>query len=92
MVLLRPPYAGAKYTTSFSDNFKSRISTQLFGNEAPTGTISDKSYYVSDHRDSKRAESSAAEHIIVTVRAAVLAAHQLIGSPHRPRGAGMEAS
>ena len=30
MVLLRPPYAGVKYTTSFSDNFKSRISTQLF--------------------------------------------------------------
>ena len=45
MVLLRLPYAGAKYTTSFSDNFKSRISTQLFGNEAPTGAISDKSYY-----------------------------------------------
>jgi len=44
-VLLRPPYAGAKYTTSFSDNSKSSISTQLFGNEAPTGAISDKSYY-----------------------------------------------
>jgi len=44
-VLLRPPYAGAKYTTSFSDNSKNSISTQLFGNEAPTGAISDKSYY-----------------------------------------------
>src|SRR5712691_318993 len=30
MVLPRPQYAGAKYTTSFSDNFKCRISTQLF--------------------------------------------------------------
>jgi hypothetical protein len=29
-VLLQPPYAGAKYTASFSDNSKSRISTQLF--------------------------------------------------------------
>jgi hypothetical protein len=37
LVLLRPSYAGAKYTTSFSDNANSRISTQLFGNEAPTG-------------------------------------------------------
>jgi hypothetical protein len=34
-------YAGAKYTTSCSDNFKSRISPQLFGNETPTGAISD---------------------------------------------------
>jgi hypothetical protein len=30
LVLLRPPYAGARHTTSFSDNCKSRISTQLF--------------------------------------------------------------
>jgi hypothetical protein len=29
--------------TSFSDNSKSRISTQLFGNEAPTGAIADNS-------------------------------------------------
>jgi hypothetical protein len=36
-----PPYAGAKYTTSFSDNAKSRISPQLFGHEAPTGAIAD---------------------------------------------------
>jgi hypothetical protein len=46
MVLLRPPYAGAKYTTSFSDNAKSRISSQLFGNELPTGAISDKRLFI----------------------------------------------
>jgi len=45
MVLLQPPYAGAKYTTSFSDNAKSRISSQLFGKEALIEAISDKSYY-----------------------------------------------
>ena len=43
LVLLRPPYAGANYTTSFSDNAKSSIFTQLFGNEAPIGAY--KSYY-----------------------------------------------
>ena len=42
IVLLRPPYAGAEYTTSFSDNFKSRIFTQLFGDEALSGAY--KSY------------------------------------------------
>jgi len=36
-MLWRPPYAGAKYTTSFADNAKSRISSQLFGDEVPTG-------------------------------------------------------
>jgi hypothetical protein len=45
LVLLRPPYTGAKYTTSFSDNFKSRISTQLFGDEAPTGAYKSYSRY-----------------------------------------------
>src|SRR5262249_55391619 len=48
MVHLRLPYAGAKYTTSFSfsDDSKSGISTQLFGDEAPAGAY--KSY--SRHR------------------------------------------
>src|SRR5215212_5647291 len=35
--LLRPFYAGARYTTSFSDNFKSRISTQLLETQHPLG-------------------------------------------------------
>ena len=39
MVLLRPPYAGARYITSFSDNFKSRISTQLLETKRPPGPI-----------------------------------------------------
>ena len=43
IVLLRLPYAGAEYTTSFSDNFKSKIFTQLFGDEALSGAY--KSYY-----------------------------------------------
>ena len=37
LVLVRSPYAGAKYAPSFADNSKSRISTQLLGDEAPTG-------------------------------------------------------
>ena len=36
-VLLRLLYAGARYTTSFSDNFKSRISTQLLETKHPLG-------------------------------------------------------
>src|SRR5262249_52385209 len=43
---LRPPYAGATYTPSFSDTSKSRISTQPFGDEVPAGAY--KSY--SRHR------------------------------------------
>ena len=42
---LAPPYARAGSTTTLSDNCKSRISTQLFGNAAPTRAISDKTDY-----------------------------------------------
>ncbi len=45
MVLLRHSYTGAKYTTSFADTSKSRISTQLFGDEAPTGAYKSYSRY-----------------------------------------------
>src|SRR5262249_34352117 len=39
LVLVRHPYAGANYTTSFSDNSKSRISTQLLETKRPPGPI-----------------------------------------------------
>ena len=61
LVRLRPLYAGARYTTSFSDNFKSRISTQLFGNEAPTGAISDKPAFIGNGQVSIRVIIGTAE-------------------------------
>ena len=57
IVLLRPPYAGAEYTTSFSDNFKSRIFTQLFGDEALSGAYKPmvlvSSLLLNEHRSVK---------------------------------------